>query len=141
MESFSYGFILKFGEIKLTFVPPQPNLKAASCANSSPKPNISPLMNGSSRLIAAPLTKPQIVGGEYNIMGEFEEGGGDGESSSLPEYCSESEGIVMVDSVRGVRSDAILHGGMTYTVPIMRTLGLRGEVVDMPSMVSEAFRS
>jgi hypothetical protein len=46
-------------------------------------------MNGRSRLIAAPRTKPQIVGGEYNMSGEFEdeddvEGGEDEESSWLP---------------------------------------------------------
>lgn len=90
-------------------MPPQPNLKAASCANSSPNPNIKPLMNGKSRLIAAPLNKPHNVGGEYKIIGEFEEdGGGEGDSSSLPEYCSESEGIVIDDSESGMRSDAIL---------------------------------
>jgi hypothetical protein len=67
------------------------------------------LINGKSKLIAAPLNKPQSVGGEYSIIGEFEEeGGGDGESSSLPEYCSESEGIVIDDSERGMRSDAII---------------------------------
>lgn len=65
-------------------------------------------MNGNSRLIAAPRSKPHNVGGEYSIIGEFEdEGGGEGESSSLPEYCSESDGIVMVDSVSGIRSEAI----------------------------------
>jgi hypothetical protein len=68
-------------------------------------------MNGRSRLIAAPRNKPHNVGGEYSIIGEFEEeGGGEGESSSLPEYCSESEGIVIDDSVSGMRSDAILKG-------------------------------
>jgi hypothetical protein len=68
-------------------------------------------MNGRSRLIAAPRNKPHNVGGEYSITGEFEEeGGGEGESSSLPEYCSESDGIVIDDSVRGLRSEAILDG-------------------------------
>lgn len=47
-----------------TFVPDHPNLKAASCANSSPNPNISPLTKGSNRFIAAPRNKPHIVGGE-----------------------------------------------------------------------------
>jgi hypothetical protein len=96
-------------QIKLTFVPPQPSLKAASCANSSPNPSIKPLINGRSRLIAAPRNKPHKVGGEYNIIGELEEeDGGEGESSSLPEYCSESDGIVMDDSVSGMPSEAIM---------------------------------
>jgi hypothetical protein len=57
-------------------------------------------MNGSNRLIAAPRSNPHRVGGEYRISGgELEEEGGDGERSSLPEYCSESEGIVIEDSV------------------------------------------
>jgi hypothetical protein len=59
-------------------------------------------MNGNSRLIAAPRRRPQSVGGLYNIIaGELDEEGGDGEISSLPEYCSESEGIVIEDSVKG----------------------------------------
>jgi hypothetical protein len=67
-------------------------------------------MNGRSKLIAAPRNKPHNVGGEYSIIGEFEEeGGGEGESSSLPEYCSESDGIVIDDSVRGMRSEAIFE--------------------------------
>jgi hypothetical protein len=41
-------------------------------------------------------------------MGELEDEGGDGESSSLPEYCSESEGMVIEDSDSGIRSDAIV---------------------------------
>ena len=90
-------------ENRHTFVPPHPNLNAASWANSSPNPNISPLMKGNSRLIAAPRRRPQSVGGLYNIIGgELEEDGGDGEISSLPEYCSESEGIVIDDSVKGL---------------------------------------
>jgi hypothetical protein len=36
------------------------------------------------------------------IGGELEEDGGEGEMSSLPEYCSESEGIVIDDSVNGL---------------------------------------
>lgn len=67
-------------------------------------------MKGRSRLIAAPRNKPQNVGGEYNIIGEFEEeGGGEGDSSSFPEYCSESDGIVIDDSVSGMRSEAIFE--------------------------------
>ena len=48
---------------ELTLVPPQPSLNAASCANSSPNPSIMPLMNGSSRLMAAPRTSDHTVGG------------------------------------------------------------------------------
>lgn len=60
-------------------------------------------MNGNSRLIAAPRSNPHSVGGVYRIIGgELEEDGGEGEMSSLPEYCSESEGIVMEDSVKGL---------------------------------------
>jgi hypothetical protein len=70
-------------------------------------------MNGRSRLIAAPRNRPHNVGGEYSIIGEFEEdGGGEGESSSLPEYCSESDGIVIDDSVSGMRSEAIFTEGI-----------------------------
>ena len=92
----------------LTFVPPQPNLNAASCAKSSPNPNISPLTNGRKRLIATPRKSPQIVGGVYNIIGgELEDDGGEGEKSSLSllEYRSESEGIVIEDSVKGLSED------------------------------------
>ena len=88
------------------FVPPHPSRNAASCAKSSPNPNISPLINGKSKLIAAPRRSPQSVGGLYSIIGgELEEEGGEGESSSLPEYCSESEGMVIEDSVRGLSED------------------------------------
>jgi hypothetical protein len=60
-------------------------------------------MNGSSKLIAAPRRSPQSVGGVYSIIGgELEEDGGDGEISSLPEYGSESEGMVIADSVKGL---------------------------------------
>ena len=60
-------------------------------------------MKGKSKLIAAPRRSPHRVGGLYRIIGgELEEDGGDGEMSSLPEYCSESEGIVIEDSVRGL---------------------------------------
>lgn len=39
----------------------------------------------------------------YSIIGgELEEDGGDGEISSLPEYGSESEGMVIADSVKGL---------------------------------------
>lgn len=59
----------------------QPSLKAASCANSSPNPSMRPFTKGNMRLIAAPLSKPQIVGGEYSIRGELEDDGGEGEDS------------------------------------------------------------
>lgn len=94
----------------LTFVPPHPNLKAASCAKSSPNPNMSPLTNGKNKLIATPRRSPQMVGGVYNIIGgELEEDGGEGERSSLSllEYLSESEGMVIEDSVRGLSDDML----------------------------------
>lgn len=93
-------------------MPPHPSLNAASCAKSSPNPSISPLMKGNSRLIAAPRTKPHRVGGVYSIIGgELEEDGGDGEISSLPEYCSESEGMVIEDSVKAlIRSSEDMAG-------------------------------
>ena len=60
-------------------------------------------MNGKTRLIAAPRSRPHRLGGEYKITGDgLEEDGGDIESSSLPEYCSESEGMVTDDSVRAL---------------------------------------
>lgn len=68
-----------------TFVPDHPSRKAASCANNSPKPSINPLTKGSSRLIAAPLKRPQSVGGEYSIKGELDEEGGEGDDSLLEE--------------------------------------------------------
>jgi hypothetical protein len=68
---------------------------------------MSPLTKGSRRLIAAPRSKPQSVGGEYSIMGELEEDGGDGDTSSFAEYCSLSDGIVIDDSERGFVSDDI----------------------------------
>jgi hypothetical protein len=61
-------------------------------------------MNGNNKLIAAPLSKPQNVGGLYRMRGfSLDEEGGDGERSSMsfPEYCSESEGIVIEDSAIG----------------------------------------
>lgn len=70
-------------EVSLTFVPDQPNRNAASCASSSPSPSIKPLTKGSSKLIAAPLSRPQNVGGVYSISGELEDDGGEGESSLL----------------------------------------------------------
>ena len=69
--------------IERTFVPDHPNRNAASFATNSPKPSISPLINGSSRFIAAPRIRPQIVGGLYRIRGVDEEDGGDGDDSSL----------------------------------------------------------
>ena len=53
--------------------------------------------------MAAPRKTPQTVGGLYRIIGgELDEEGGDGEISSLPEYCSESERMVTEDSVKGL---------------------------------------
>jgi len=68
-----------------TFVPDHPSLNAASCANSSPNPSINPLTKGSSRFIAAPRSRPHIVGGEYSIMGDLDDEGGEGESSLFEE--------------------------------------------------------
>lgn len=72
-----------FRRLGKILVPDHPNLNATSCAMSSPKPSIKPLMNGSSRLIAAPRIRPQRVGGEYRMRGELEDEGGDDESSWL----------------------------------------------------------
>jgi hypothetical protein len=58
-------------------------------------------MKGNNKLIAAPLRRPHRVGGLYRIIGELDDEGGDGERSSLAEYCSESDGIVIEDSVNG----------------------------------------
>lgn len=59
--------------------------------------------------MADPRISPHRLGGEYRINGVgLEEEGGESERSSLPEYCSESEGMVMEDSVRGVRSEAMV---------------------------------
>jgi len=58
--------LLQFGN---TFVPPHPHRNATSLANNSPNPSISPFTNGKSRLIAAPLSNPHIVGGWYSIKG------------------------------------------------------------------------
>ena len=68
-----------------TFVPDQPSRNAASCASNSPNPSISPLTKGSSKLIAAPRSRPQKVGGEYSIIGDLEDEGGEGERSLLEE--------------------------------------------------------
>jgi hypothetical protein len=86
-------------------VPPHPILHAASCANSSPNPSIKPFTNGKNRLIAAPRSKLQNVGGLYRIIGELEldDGAcGDGDRSSDGEvpYCSLSEGMVTPEAVR-----------------------------------------
>jgi hypothetical protein len=60
-------------------------------------------MNGKTRLIAAPRSKLHRLGGEYKTTGDgLEEEGGDIEISSLPEYCSESEGMVTDDSVKAL---------------------------------------
>lgn len=84
----------------------QPNLNAASCANSSPKPSIMPLMKGKNRLMATPRMIDQIVGGLYNttapplLPGE-EDGEADRPSFWLVEYCSLSVRMVTPDSVIG----------------------------------------
>lgn len=84
-----------------TFVPLQPNLYAASCAKSSPKPSIMPLMKGRIRLMAVPRTRPQMLGGWYRIMGDDDEDdSGDVDASSPAEYCSLSECMVTPDSAR-----------------------------------------
>jgi hypothetical protein len=65
-------------------------------------------MNGKKRLIAAPRRSPHSVGGVYSIIGgELEEDRGEGERSSLSllEYRSESEGMVIEDSVKGLSDD------------------------------------
>jgi hypothetical protein len=66
-----------------TFVPDQPSLKATSFATSSPNPSIRPLTKGRRRFMAAPLTRPQSVGGLYSMSGDEDDEGGDGEESSL----------------------------------------------------------
>ena len=71
--------------VEHTLVPLQPSLKAASCANNSPKPSIMPLMNGRSRLMAAPRTRPQMVGGLYRTNGGDDEDSGEADISSAPE--------------------------------------------------------
>ena len=61
--------------------------------------------------MAAPRRSPQRVGGLYSIIGgEVEEDGGEGEISSLPEYCSESEGMVIDDSVKGLAGSDDMMG-------------------------------
>lgn len=71
-----------------TLVLLQPNLNAASCANSSPKPSMRPLTNGKTRLMAAPRNILQNVGGEYRIMGEDESDGGSSDSLELEWFAS-----------------------------------------------------
>lgn len=63
-----------------TFVPDHPSRYAASFATSSPKPSIRPLTNGSTRLMAAPRSRPHSVGGWYRIRGEALEAGDDVEA-------------------------------------------------------------
>lgn len=73
-----------------------------------------PLMNGSKRLMAAPLNNDHKVGGLYRMTGEPVEGG-DAEGLSSPgEYCSLSECMVMPDSVRLLdgSSEAIARCGL-----------------------------
>ncbi|KAI9655496.1 MAG: hypothetical protein M1829_000639 [Trizodia sp. TS-e1964] len=67
-------------EWQFTLVPPHPNRKAASCAKSSPKPSIRPLINGSSKLIAVPLNRPHIDGRDKGECGELE----DEDDDSIP---------------------------------------------------------
>ena len=67
-----------------TFVPDQPSLNAISWAKSSPKPIMSPFMNGRIKLIAVLLTKLKIVGGLYSMIGELDDEGGEEESSLFP---------------------------------------------------------
>ncbi len=62
-------------------MPDHPNLYAHSFATNSPKPNIKPFTNGSSKLMAAPLTRPHSVGGLYSIMGAEDDEGGDEDGS------------------------------------------------------------
>jgi len=84
-----------------TLVPPHPNRNAASWANSSPNPSIMPLINGRSKLMAAPRIRDQAVGGVYMTTGEDDDAG-EVESSSPEGYCSLSERIVTPDSARGL---------------------------------------
>ena len=58
---------------KYTFAPLQPHRKANSCANISPKPSITPFINGRIRLIAAVRRRERIVGGLENVIIEFDE--------------------------------------------------------------------
>lgn len=79
--------------------------------------------------MAAPRRSPQSVGGWYNIIGgELEDDGGDGERSSLslPEYCSESEGMVIEDSLKGLvrSSDAIVQ----LSSPVKEEEDIRSEI-------------
>jgi hypothetical protein len=76
--------------MQLTFVPPQPNLNANSCARSSPKPSIMPLTKGKSRFIAAPRSIDHTVGGWYMTTGEpspllFDDRGGEVEGGESDE--------------------------------------------------------
>jgi hypothetical protein len=73
-----------------TFVPLHPNLHAASFATSSPNPSINPFTKGSSRFIAAPRRRPQIVGGLYRIKGVSEdEAAGESEDEGESEMGAE----------------------------------------------------
>lgn len=65
----------------VTFVPDHPSLKAASCANNSPNPSMRPLTKGNIKFIAAPRNIPHIVGGLYNIIGDRDDEGGEGDNS------------------------------------------------------------
>ena len=126
-----------------TLVPPHPNLKAASCANSSPKPSISPLTNGRKRLIAAPRSKLQNVGGAYKISAGGDSGDEDcgGEISEGCEvaYCSLSLEMVKVDSPRdeGTSWSAILRFAMRNLGPVGS--GLIASMADKVPMVMRGY--
>ncbi len=57
----------------LTLAPLHPHRNASSCAKISPKPNMTPLMNGKIKLIAAVRINDSIVGGLYNVTTELED--------------------------------------------------------------------
>lgn len=45
-------------------------------------------MNGNIRFMAAPLSRPHIVGGEYSIKGELDEDGGEGDEEEDSLFAS-----------------------------------------------------
>lgn len=65
------GYVL--GKTFLTLAPFHPHRNASSCAKISPKPNMTPLINGNIKLIAAVRINDNIVGGLYNVMTELED--------------------------------------------------------------------
>lgn len=98
-------------------VVPHPHLKAISCASNSPNPSIIPLTNGNSRLIAAPLTKLQIVGRPYITtfcswlpwlslwLLLLDDCGGEVDGGEIDEKASESEGMVRPEADRSCGGD------------------------------------